>query len=456
MVNSLLVSSEQEKLLYTGTDYSRRLELVTQILPSFELANPPRFDHVLPRLEIMYRILLREPEVKARMSQCSNGFDFEYEFCHKVGITLDHWLFVVFAIYCYFLNIGSALDPNPNYMIINPDIFRGESGITEQELLAVLSVLSAPPAMIRAKNAEFTLTDARYDFVEFRSTPLIELEKTKLVPTDLTFILEKCHTGVHWALHDRLDFRRRRDLFAAWGILFEEYVHWLLKGWKTNQPMFYLPCPKWKGTSDESFDGILVKEGVLLAAEYKGGIISRQARYAADSRAFTTDLERKISVGCEQLAKKIGAVFSADQQSLRELADFDCRNIRAVLPVLVVQDHILRVPFFNWYLNREFQNHMQSQRIRDGVVIRPLTVLTIDDLESLVHSVEGADFDLVYALHNRALRDSEMLSWLPEWLSEFPDYGHKASPRIRQILDQVTNAISSFLFPGDTDISSQT
>jgi hypothetical protein len=196
IVNSLLVSSKQAEALKTGTKDDQRIELMTQWLSSFELANPPRADHLIPRLEIMYRILLRTPEVKARIAMRASGFDFETEFEANVGITLERWLFVVFTFYAYFLNVGSALDPDANYMMINPAIFRGESGITQEELERVLAIVSASSHSIKGKMASVQSTDSRYDFIEFRSTPLIRLEDSKLVPTDLAFVLEKCHTGV--------------------------------------------------------------------------------------------------------------------------------------------------------------------------------------------------------------------------------------------------------------------
>jgi hypothetical protein len=449
MVNSLLLSSEQAEALQTGTNDDRRIELMTQILSGFELANPPRADHLIPRLEIMYRILLRTPDVKAEIIKRSGGFDFEAAFEANVGITLEHWLFVVFTFYAYFLNIGSATDPDTNFMIINPGIFRGESGITEDELQKILLIVSTSLKAIQTKSAAASSTDPRYDFVEYRSTPLIQVEDTKLVPTNLTFILEKCHTGVHWALHDSLlTYKMRQSLFTSWGELFQEYVHWLFVGMKTNLPVVYFPSPKWKDSGNESFDGILLKGGVMMPAEYKGGFIARDARYSGQSATFLADLDKKFAAGCQQLAVKIGVAFADDEKERRQLEDLDCSAVRAVVPLLVLQDHILRVPFLNWYLNRRFQECMGRQKIRAGVVVRPLTVLIIDDLESIIHSVEGEDFDFVYALQNRTVRDPEALSWLMEWLSQYPDFGRKPSPRIRQVLDQVIRTITSFLFPG--------
>jgi hypothetical protein len=80
-------------------------------------------------------------------------------------------------------------------------------------------------------------------------------------------------------------------------------------------------------------------------------------------------------------------------------------------------------------------------------VVRPLTVVTIHDLESIIHSAEGGNFDFVYALHNRTIRDQEVGSDLIGALSTYPDFGGKHSPRIKLALDEVAQQFSHFLFP---------
>jgi hypothetical protein len=396
----------------------------------------------------MYRTLLRDPAVKCRIAQQYRGFDFESEFQKGVGLSLERWLLVVFAIYAYFSNIGSPLNADPNYMQINPSIFRGESGITQEELEIVLGTISSTTEEIRAGILAEAQTDPRYDLVSFRSAPLVRLEPQKLVPIDTTFILEKCHTGVQWILHDALPAKMRQTLFNVWGVLFEEYVHWLFKGMKTTLPILYVPSPRFAECQNESFDGVLVKEGVLMACEYKGGFLARNARYSGDSSVFLHDLNKKFADGCKQLAVNIGAAFAEDDKSRKNIEGLDLGGIRAVVPMLVLQDHIFRVPFLNWYLNRQFQDELRQYAIRPGVIIRPLTVVGIHDLESMIHSVEAENFDFIYALHNRTVRDEEVLSELQEWLSTYKDFGRKASPRLAAVLDSLFETITGYLFPG--------
>src|SRR5260370_20788219 len=120
MMNNLLITPEEEKALVRGSEDDRRIELMVQLMAGFELTNSSKADHLMPRLEIMYRMLLKDPGVKSRIALQCEGFDFEREFNELIGIALERWLFVLFAIYGYFLHGANALAPNPNYMLINP------------------------------------------------------------------------------------------------------------------------------------------------------------------------------------------------------------------------------------------------------------------------------------------------------------------------------------------------
>ncbi|MGB6131034.1 MAG: hypothetical protein WBG54_04590 [Acidobacteriaceae bacterium] len=447
MMNNLLLNPEEEQALLKGSEDKRRIELMVQTMSSFELTNSPRADHLVPRLQIMYRILLRDAGVRAKISQRCEGFDFEVEFRTLLGVSIETWLFVIYAIYAYYLNAANALAPNPTYVLIDPATFCGESGITQDVLNLVLHTLSATAAEIRNAVQYETVTDSRYDFVSFRSRPIVRIGKNKYLAVDLSFILEKCHTGVQWSIHDRLPVKRRQTVFNAWGVLFEEYVHWLLEGMKTGLSIRYFRSPKWKNSADESFDGLFLKGNVMVAAEYKGGFLPREARYSGDSGVFLSALNKKFSVGCVQLAEKTGRLFAARHNDRGELNDVSLDHIRSVIPVLVLQDHIFRVPFLNWYLNARFQECLSRFPLRDDVVIRPLTVIHIHELESIVHSVESEDFDFVAALQLRTYRDPEVLSDLLDFLSTFDKFGHKPSPRLKRVLDQVQDDLTSYLFP---------
>lgn len=448
MMNNLLFTSADGASLNMGTETERRVALMAQAIGGFELTNPTRPDHLMPRFQIMFRILLNDPNVRSRIAQGCRQFDFLREFESRVGISVERWVFVVFSIWAYFVNGADPNESRPEFMLINPSAFRGESGITQEEFDTVLGTLASGISDLHAGLTTEAATDPRQDFVAFRSKPLLCVDGERFLPVDLSFIADKCHTGVQWTLHDLLPSPKlRQDLFNAWGALFEEYVHWLLTGIKSKSGMQYIPRPKWKGMEDEALDGVLLQGDVFAPLECKGGFLSKEARYSGNPTLLLADIDKKFAIGCDQLAQKIGSLFADSNDTQKELEGVSTARVRVILPILVLQDHILRVPLLNWYLNSRFQAEMKSHTIRSGVSVRPLTVICIQDLESAVHTIEGDGFDFIYAIHNRVITDPNMLLILGDFLRCFANYGRSPSPRIKKVLEAVQNDWSRYLFP---------
>ena len=115
----------------------------------------------MPRLQVMYRILLRDPSVKSRIALECEGFDFERAFSELAGMPLERWLFVIFAIYVYFLQGANPFESQPEYMLINPALFCGESEITRAELDIVLATISIPIAELKSASSRVKLTLTR-------------------------------------------------------------------------------------------------------------------------------------------------------------------------------------------------------------------------------------------------------------------------------------------------------
>jgi hypothetical protein len=257
MMNNLLVSAEEERQIKEGDKDDRRLALLVQSLAPFELAFPPVDSHLLFRDGVIFRMLLNDTSVRARIAAECRGFDFKVEFEALIGISLERWLYVMFAIYSYYLQGGNAFDPHLEFSFLDPAVFAGQTQITPAELGAVLSTVSGSMVELRQEVKRDLATDPRFDFVPFRTHPLVPVSANRLACIDLSFVLEKLHTGVHWTMHDSYGNRntKRDDLFKAWGILFEEYVHWLLSGMETNLAIKYFR-PRWE-EGGESFDGML-------------------------------------------------------------------------------------------------------------------------------------------------------------------------------------------------------
>jgi hypothetical protein len=161
MMNDLLMNEAEHEALAAGSADDKRIALMVQMLASYEIANPPKAHHVQPRLHVMFRMLLKDESVRARIAKKCNGFDIDAEFVRLVGVSLERWLFIVFSIYGYFLNCGDARDPNPDYTVVNPDKFRGVSGISKADFDIVLQTTPVKRQPVAKRPLTGGIFDAR-------------------------------------------------------------------------------------------------------------------------------------------------------------------------------------------------------------------------------------------------------------------------------------------------------
>jgi hypothetical protein len=446
MVNDLLLTPEEASEISTGRDETKMRALMTQLLGPFEINNPVPLTHLIYRSRVKFHHLLNQAVVVERIKRKCRGFDFERQFLRVVGIPLSRWLFLLFAFAFYFRHYIQEDGGRCNeYLLFDRIKSPGQLTVTPKEIDALLATVCSTLPDLRSSIQLPRPTDWRFDHVPFRSCPLIDLGQGKLCCLDIALLAEKIDSGVYWAINDRVDQSERPKLFDAWGILFEEYVNWFLRDRQFKPPLDFHPSPKW-ADGTESFDGAFLSDSRFVPMEYKGGLIKMEARYSMDKTAFESDLDLKIGNGCRQLAQKIEALFGANSRVRRKLRQIPLDHVTRVLPVLVVQDQILRGPLVNWWLNRAFDRALDRTRLRSGVTVDSLNLVNVGELETMTESSEGGNFDLLHGLQLRCFRDPEMLVDLHSFLMTIPSYGIGKSDRIEKILDQQSTEMNAQLF----------
>src|ERR1700730_10165286 len=189
----------------------------------------------------------------------------------------------------------------------------------------------------------------------------------------------------------------------------------------------------------------------LLCLSTKG-FLRQDARYSSDVTAFMADLDLKISEGCLQLARDIGALFPEEGvgRTLREVpvpTDAFC-----VLPVLIVQDSILKSPFVNYFLNKRFQLERERFRTKSQVKILPLNVIQITQLESLIEMAETFGLDVISTLHRRCNMDEVMGVDLQDFITQtIPESKQmRCSKRFDEMMQKSVAEMRQILFGPDT------
>ena len=96
--------------------------------------------------------------------------------------------------------------------------------------------------------------------------------------------------------------------------------------------------------------------------------------------------------GIKQLCNAIQSLFHSDEARRRSIEEIDLSKIKKIYPILVLSDRMFSVPCMNWFLNLEFQRLMKDIHGEADLDIKPLAVLTIEDLESLEPYISKTSF----------------------------------------------------------------
>jgi hypothetical protein len=447
MVNDLFLSEEEKQNLWTGSIDDRREQLMLQSLASLEISNPTPVRNLYFRSYATYRIVLRDPELLRRIKKECSGLDIEKDFETHFGIALAGWLSLVYGAESLVIRpTQEEFVKKPELFLINRKSILQNSSLSQAQIDGFFDVLSWGFEELRSEIRKERHVDERFDLVPFKSKPFFEASPDTYACVDFGLLTEKLHNGPYFLLSNKLPSDDRWKVFNAWGLLFEAYVNWLLKGLHGRQGAQLYPDTCWED-GEKTFDAVFIKGRVLAVMEHKGGFLRQDARYSNDLNRFMAELQDKIGKGCAQLARDIGALFPATGTA-RKLRNVPVRsNTLYVLPVLVVQDLMLRTPFINYFLNKRFQSARAQFPVRNGVAILPLNVVQITDLEDLVELAEAVDLDVLSFLHRRCNKNKEMLWELSDAMSSIPESKKDGqSARLQDVFEKSNDEMCSIFF----------
>ena len=435
MTNDLLNSEEQALRLAeregAENDRQRRYEeLVTQMLPIYELSNPPEVIPGLVRSAEYFEIFKRKAEEEVFVFR--NGDSVADRFLKLTGLPLDDYLLMILAVYLNYEakarkdGAVKTLTENPREFNIGVDTIFGKMRFTPEErqaffqqTTASLDGLAEACRIVKSKSALLH----QYDFTGLRKYPLVYTRAENDIVTclDLSFLAEKISTGVYYNIKQPLEERAKQlqeegdeaaskiaandhsDFLSYWGGVFDVYVNDRLREaeYRGGQSFFsnpYYDEPPAK-TDREVFDAVLDCGETLVVFEHKGKYLELGAKYGGDREFFLADLksDKRVGKGVYQLAENLEWVFDNRPEAKRRtfherdgqgrrVKRFgleDIARIKRIYPVIVHQDFSLRLNGVG-VIMRELFNQQLAQRALDHDLVRPLSLMSVEDLEILL------------------------------------------------------------------------
>jgi hypothetical protein len=380
MANDFLFTPEYLKAIRRDRPSlkKKRIALLLQVGSGLEVNNPPRINAGIVRSEIIFNEMISK-------TQCS--LDIRGLFQKRSGMSLEDYVDHIFGVLAYYITLdtGKLLnDPGPVCMNTKTFFAEGSKELAaefwEGESISVnaLATALAMPSELRPY----------HDFIAFRKRPFLEVESANVIPIHLGFVQEKLESGLFWTVFNSLETPAERSaLFTDWGHLFEGYVSELIGKCFAGSNATYHPFPKFEDNGDEAFDGVVVEGKYWVVMEYKGGFLTAKAKYAEDEEEFIRDVDKKFGrakgAGIEQLARKLGTIFSSAVGKRRSLVGIDPSNAKIVIPVLIVQESFISSEITAPYLADEFASMKHKLELDDGVYFCFPLIIDVSEFETL-------------------------------------------------------------------------
>ncbi|MGI8839025.1 MAG: hypothetical protein ACR2H4_20665 [Pyrinomonadaceae bacterium] len=439
MMNDLLFSEEQDERLSVAAGDREKVgdELMAQMLFQFELYHVPDVYQAVARNLEYFDIF----EQRAAEFLFSDAQTLPQKFAALTGLQLPHYLEMYFSIWTLHNSFqqGDPLAINASPGIINFDkkkVFALMDLDAELQDVFFRFSVSTLSELIEGVKRDFA-SDRRWqcDFTAFRNRPLFYNSDSGLGFTCIAypFLSEKLASGVyHTILNSWPEGRADRRLFQSyWGKVFEQFANDRLRDAYPDSMLSrrFHPNPffeKWQsGSYVEISDAVLDYGDALILIEHKGGYLSLEEKYSTDVSKLLNGVKEKFGRGIKQLSRSIARIVPRNN-SLREpigrldaggnwqpvLTVSELRRFRRVYPILVIQDFSMTIGFMNRRLRLQFEDALHTLGIDPNVQVRPLSLLTIENLEDILAHI--GDLTIPEALDEYSRYDNAPLSTFNE------------------------------------------
>ena len=364
--------------------------------------------------------------------------DANQTFFEATGLTLQDYQHLVFSIFAVYWSCSpqEIIRQDPSR---DGSLFFGPSSVPDLAFLYEKFLCRTCVSIDELKEKAENFPSWKNEFRLWRQYPLVAVGENQILCVDFSFLLEKLQTGVFWIIRDQLEKQRRGDgqkIIALWGDIFEDYTASIIKraiGCQEPRVENYVVAPKYDQEQEKECTDIVIHSGdTLILLECKAPLLRGESKFSGDFDTLYAELKDKIvegerpgkARGIKQLCNAIQSLFHSDEAQRRNIEGIDISNIKKIYPVLILSDRMFSVLGMNWFLNLEFQRLVKDIYREADLDIKPLAVLTIEDLESLEPYLSDTPFHV------------HLDEWI-EWRAEV-----KSNEKL---------SFNSFLFPSLTE-----
>ena len=248
------------------------------------------------------------------------------------------------------------------------------------------------------------------EFLLLRKYPLLKIDENRIMCIDIGFLLDKLETGVFWIIHGQLNAEESgggKKIIDLRGQVFEDYTASIIKRALSDKEVCaerYILRPRYdQKEQTECTDIAVLGDDTLILLECKAPLLSAKTKFSGDFCNLYDGIKCNAIKGVKQLWTAIQTLAHTNTTQRGRVEGIDISQVRKIYPVLILSDRIFSFPYMNRFLDSEFTRLVTRNDLKEHLEIVPLTVLTIEDLESL----------------EPYLSDTPFHAHLDDWITQF-------------------------------------
>ena len=376
-----------------------RNALLAALIPSFEYRRDSS-----PGAHIKYSLVRSKELLEGLQRRTSSTFDMDAIFSQATGLSLQDYQYLVLSILSVSLSysLKDVLDGSEIFVDTQrfPDLIPLYDRLLQHTCIPIDELALAIETTPSIPN----------EFLLLRKYPLMKIAENRIVCIDIGFLLEKLETGIFWIIRDQLESEeagKGKEIIALRGQVFEDYAASIIKRALSDTAACterYIISPKYDHKEQaECTDIAVLSDDTLILLECKAPLLSAKTKFSGDFCNLYDGIKCNAIKGVEQLWTAIQTLGHTDATQRRRVEEMDIPQVRKIYPVLVLSDRMFSFPFINRFLDSEFQRLVTYNDLQEHLEIMPLTVLTIENLESL----------------EPYLSDTPFHAHLDDWITQF-------------------------------------
>jgi hypothetical protein len=242
------------------------------------------------------------------------------------------------------------------------------------------------------------------DFLALRERPILRLEADKYLVLDPDFLGDLLSSGVLFQLRASIPASKGAQFMSLLGRLFELYLNELFGHFYPSASGILQLDVRF---NDGQVDALLDFGSYVVLFEFKFFMLKHEIKHNRQGGDLEKSLREKLvenERGERKAARQLAQAARAIQE--RRIKTVSLAN-KPIYPVVVVYESGLESPGANAFINRFLQEY--REHIPDPSLVRPLTVMSVGELEGLLPQTEASLTTWQEVLESRMSRDEVQL-----------------------------------------------